>query len=100
MNDIRVTYKFSRDSHLGFLRHNRASTDAIGLLHQWKAMVATREYEVHRDDGETGNADDVLIATLMTTQQDADSHRGQLDAMCAEVGLTREVVNFPLGPCT
>jgi hypothetical protein len=95
MSDVKVTYKFSRDSHLGFLRHNRASTDAIGLLHQWKAVVPTREYEIHRDDGEDGNAEDVVIATLKTSQLDAHNHRGQIDTLCESFGLSREVISHP-----
>lgn len=95
MNDVRVTYKFSRNALTSFLKENRASTDAIGLLVEWKAKVAARDYEVHRDDGDGVTDEDTVIATLSTTHGDAECHRGEIDTLCARFGLSREVLPSP-----
>lgn len=92
MNVIQVTYQFSRDEQTGFFRRNRASTDAIGLLSQWQAELPTREYDILRDDGTNGADEDLLVATLRTTQADVDNNQGNIDSLCHRFGLNRQVI--------
>lgn len=88
MNSVSVTYQFTRDSQSlrGFLSSNRPSTDAMALLVNWQAELPTREYEVVED------TDNVLVATLRTTQADVNSSQGHMDSRCEHHGLTRVVV--------
>jgi hypothetical protein len=85
-----VMYQFTRaPGHLG---SNRASTDALALLHAWETGNQQRSYEVLHDEDSQLRVDDVLVARLRTTQQDVDANRGLMDDLCSRLGLVREVV--------
>ena len=86
MNDVKVTYRFVRDDRAGFFSTNRPSTDALGMLMNWKAELPSREFNVIVD------ADDELVVTLKTTRADVDADQGGMTARCSRHGVSREVV--------
>ncbi|RWA45674.1 hypothetical protein AU476_01175 [Cupriavidus sp. UYMSc13B] len=79
---------FRRDpnSQIGFQSTNRASTDAINALEQWKLMVIDREYLVQQD------TDDELVVLL--TMDSRDTTAGpDLDTECARCGVSHKMVS-------
>lgn len=89
MNDVIVTYQFTRDVRSGFLKTTRPSTDAMALLWQWSTDLKTREFEVIDD------TDDMLVATIKTTQADIDADQGGFAHRCTQHGVLKTVVNVP-----
>lgn len=80
--------QFTRDpsSQAGFQSTNRASTDAINALEQWKLSVTDRDYQVqHATDNE-------LIALLTIDYRDTNAGP-DLDAECARCGVIHKTVS-------
>ncbi|SOZ05321.1 hypothetical protein [Cupriavidus taiwanensis] len=81
--------RFVRDlnSHTGFQSANRASTDAINSLEQWKSKGIDRDYQVQHDN------DNELVAMLTIDVRDTTAGP-DLDAECAQYGVTHATVSL------
>lgn len=77
-----ANYRFNRSKDIsGFLRKNRASTDATNALEEWRVARSGRTYEVVIDN-------DDLVARL--SWEDNDKEAGpDLDGQCSKVGVER-----------
>lgn len=82
-----TTRRFVRDprSQIGFQSTNRASTDAINALEQWKLKVIDREYQVRHD------TENELVAILTIDARDTAAGP-DLDAECAQWGVIHAVL--------
>ena len=89
MSYLMSKYRFVRqvESISGFLRQDRASTDAMNVLGKWRAMEKGRAFELENREDEDGQ----LVAVLRFHNSDevAGFH---LDALCEQYGIGREVV--------
>ncbi len=88
MAEKSVIYIFTRDdkSISGFMRSNRASTDAIGMVVNWSAS-AGRSCQTLQDQ------DDLLIAKLSYQEEGEQAAADDLNRRCTELGLKRETIN-------
>lgn len=87
MKKLTTIRLFTRDtnSQIGFQSTNRASTDAINALEQWKLKVVDREYQVQQD------FDNALVASL--TMDSRDTTAGpDLEAECVRSGVIHKMV--------
>jgi hypothetical protein len=86
MEKIRAKYRFQRPENpiAAWGRRNRASTDAMGALIQWRGDGRRREFVVDVDE------DDYLIAEL-TCESGDESAGAQLDSFCSAHGVERRV---------
>ncbi|CAG9169939.1 hypothetical protein [Cupriavidus pinatubonensis] len=78
---------FTRDpnSQVGFQSTNRASTDAINALEQWKVKVVDRDYQVQQD------FDNALV--VLMTMDARDTTAGlDLEAECVRCGVIHKMV--------
>lgn len=80
VNTVMRGFKRDPRSRIGFQSANRASTDAISALENWKLQVADREYQVHQD------TDDELVVVLSFDFGDTAAGP-DLDAECARHGV-------------
>jgi hypothetical protein len=94
---VSVIYEFTRSDGVdGFMKTNRSSTDAKGLVETWEQGAPGRKAEVLFDeDSQTGNMRDKLVARLTTSEADIDANPGALDDLCSQFGLSRQVVSYP-----
>lgn len=80
-------YKFERDNGpSGFLRTERASTDALSALSKWKVGHEGRDYEESKDEEE------LLVATLSWSEVDESVGR-DLDTACQKYGVSRTYIS-------
>jgi hypothetical protein len=90
---ITATYKFTRSGDIdGFLKTNRASTDALGVLATWKGNSPSRYFEVVEDSDAQGDAPDFLVAKMSTAEADVDDSRRELDKLGFQFGVQRTAV--------
>ena len=64
--------------------NNRASTDAINALEQWKASVSSREYKILQDD------DEFIIANIEFSSSDRNAGDDMASA-CRQYSIHREI---------
>lgn len=90
MNISTGKYRFVRDAEnvSGIFSRNRASTDAMNVLHKWRGMAAGRDFEFDADEVE----DEELIA-ILTFEASDQAAGSQIDMLCAQYGVSRQFVS-------
>ena len=82
-------YRFTRSdkSVTGFFSKNRASTDALAALANWREQRVDREFNVDDDQEEQ------IVATLTFDLSDRVIAGVQLDEMCEKHGVERTFIS-------
>lgn len=89
MSGTTVIYRFTRSANsvTGFFSKNRASTDALAALENWREMGAGREFNVDDDQEEQ------IVATLTFDFSDRVTAGVQLVEMCEKHGVERTCIS-------
>jgi hypothetical protein len=88
MSKTTGTYRFTRsvNSVTGAFSKNRASTDALAALANWREMGMGRDFNVDDDQEEQ------ILATLTFDHGDRITAGVQLDEMCEKHGVERTFI--------
>jgi hypothetical protein len=89
MSKTNGKYRFTRraNSVTGFFSKNRASTDALAALANWRDQGVGREFNVDDDQEEQ------IVATLTFDLSDRVTAGVQLDELCEKHGVERTFIS-------
>ena len=87
MTTISNMYRFERDPDFlsGSESKNRPSTDALTIVHQWRAMGNRREFNVTDDEF-------LFLEARLQYEADDTSAESQLDKLLVKYGLQHNII--------
>ncbi len=87
MPNISQSYRFARDKGAPSLPVSSAATDALSVISVWRALDGDRSLRVLVD-----SSPDYLVAELTFRSTDREAAGHDLDDLCKDHGLVREML--------